>query len=47
MIEQPCCCGKEKRLVPCYKINYPEHLRLHLMKELEDDFKCKKMCGQL
>lgn len=49
LVEQTCSCGKDRRFVPCYKLNYPEHLKMLLMKpeEIEEieNFKCKKICG--
>jgi transcriptional repressor NF-X1 len=51
LVEQTCACGKDRRLVPCYKINYPEHLKLQLMTPEEyeeiENYKCKKICGAL
>jgi hypothetical protein len=38
-------------MIPCYKLYYPEHLKLALMspEEIEDseNYKCKKQCGAL
>jgi len=51
LIEQTCVCGKEKRKIECYKIFYPEHLKLELMTpeeyEIAETFKCKRVCNQL
>lgn len=51
LVEQICGCGKDRRMIPCYKLNYPEHLKLSLLtpEEIEEaeNYKCKKICGQL
>ncbi len=50
-MEQICPCGKDRRMIACYKLYYPEHLKMALMtpEEIEDvdNYKCKKPCGQL
>mmetsp|Transcript_39173 Transcript_39173/g.37548 ORF Transcript_39173/g.37548 Transcript_39173/m.37548 type:complete len:192 (+) Transcript_39173:1078-1653(+) len=50
-ISQVCVCGKERRLIPCYQLNYPDYLREQMLslEELEEleSFKCKKVCNQL
>src|SRR5690606_16004831 len=44
-------CGKDKRLVPCYKLYYPDYLKQRIMTTEEiaeaETFKCKKVCNQL
>ena len=50
-MEQICPCGKDRRMIACYKLYYPDHLKMALMtpEEIEevDNYKCKKPCGQL
>lgn len=51
LVVQTCTCGKDKRMVPCWKLNYPENLKQELMTPEEltemEGFRCKKVCGQL
>ena len=50
-VKQKCVCGKASRKVPCYKLNYPQHLRQKFMTQEEideiDNFKCKRVCNAL
>lgn len=31
LVEQKCLCGKEKRYIPCFKLNYPDYLKKQLL----------------
>ena len=31
LVEQVCLCGKDRRMLPCYKVYYPDHLKLQLL----------------
>lgn len=47
---QQCECGKDKRMVPCFTVNYPAELKQELMTEEEllkaTRFSCTKVCNQ-
>ena len=49
MVNKGCICNKTKTKFPCFKINYPDHLRGKLMSKEEmgeiDNLKCKRICN--
>lgn len=50
LVMQQCECGKDKRMVPCFTVNYPAELKQELMTEEEllkaTRFSCTKVCNQ-